>query len=186
MPVQLIDFLLFPLTEKYAWMLAVGLPSQIWHKCVIVYICRALWVLSISNVCYSPHSPLKDVLCQQRRGKGIEPITSRVWKYCKFDQERGKEWGHLSVGVDRSNFRGMFDLVHLIYGNGFLKTKVCWIKEISTTLIFFGGKIKNRKFLSEYFLYRPFIQVRHRSVSLLIWSSVRRMCPPTSMTASGK
>ena len=183
MPVQLIDFLLFPLTEKYAWMLAVGLPSQIWHKCVIVYICRALWVLSISNVCYSPHSPLKDVLCQQRRGKGIEPITSRVWKYCKFDQERGKDWGHLSAGVDRSNFRGMFDLVHLIYGNGFLKTKVCWINFHHHYSL--RGK-KRRKFLSEYFLYRPFIQVRHWSVSLLIWSSVRRMCPPTSMTASGK
>ena len=101
--------------------------SDMTQVCNSLHMPSTLWVLSISNVCYSPHSPLKDVLCQQRRGKGIEPITSRVWKYCKFDQERGKDWGHLSVGVDRSNFRGMFDLVHLIYGNGFLKTKVCWI-----------------------------------------------------------
>ena len=54
--------------------------------------------------------------------KRIEPVSHRVRQHHQPHQERGEGVGQ--IGADGSNFRKMFDLVHLIYGSGVLKAKV--------------------------------------------------------------
>ena len=54
--------------------------------------------------------------------KGIKPDSRGVRQHHQPHQERGEGVGQIEA--DGSNFRKMFDLVHLIYGPGVLKAKV--------------------------------------------------------------